>query len=171
LRLRRPGYQSYHRIIDHGISAVGEEVPMNVAEVIHARRDVFAIPEEMSVHDAARYLRERKVRAVGVLDGAGKLVGVISQSDISDKVAAENKASGSMKVSEIMTRELITVSPEMVLEECLLRMEKNGIFHLLVVDSQGVFRGMISVTDLLQVIASDQKARADMLESLLFPQR
>ena len=144
---------------------------MNVAEVIHARRDVFAISEEMSVHDAARYLRERQVRAVGVLDGAGKLVGVISQSDISDKVAAENKASASMKVSEIMTRELVTVSPEMVLEECLLRMEKHGIFHLLVVDSQGVFRGMISVTDLLQVIASDQKARADMLESLLFPQR
>jgi CBS domain-containing protein len=144
---------------------------MNVAEVIHARLDVFAVSEEMSVHDAARYLRQRQVRAVGVLDRAGKLVGVISQSDISDKVAAENKASASMKVSEIMTRELVTVSPEMVLEECLLRMEKHGIFHLLVVDSQNVFRGMISVTDLLQVIASDQKARADMLESLLFPQR
>lgn len=144
---------------------------MNVAEVIRARLDVFAVSEEMTVHDAARYLRERQVRAVGVLDGAGKLVGVISQSDISDKVAAENKASASMRVAEIMTRELITVSPEMVLEECLLRMEKHGIFHLLVVDSQAVFRGMISVTDLLQVIASDQKARADMLESLLFPQR
>ena len=144
---------------------------MNVADVIHARREVFAVSQEMSVHDAARYLRERQVRAVGVLDGSGKLVGVISQSDISDKVAAENKTSASMKVSEIMTRELITVSPEMVLEECLLRMEKHGIFHLLVVDSGGTFRGMISVTDLLQVIASDQKARADMLESLLFPQR
>lgn len=144
---------------------------MNVAEVIHERREVFAVSQEMSVHDAARYLRERQVRAVGVLDGAGNLAGVISQSDISDKVAAENKASASMKVSEIMTRDLITVSPEMVLEECLLRMEKHGIFHLLVVDSGGAFRGMISVTDLLQVIASDQKARADMLESLLFPQR
>jgi len=144
---------------------------MNVAEVIRARREVFAVSEEMSVHEAARYLRERRVRAAGVLDGTGKLTGVISQSDISDKVAAENKASASMKVSEIMTRELITVSPEMVLEECLLRMEKHGIFHLLVVDSGGAFRGMISVTDLLQVIASDQRARADMLESLLFPQR
>lgn len=144
---------------------------MDVAEVIHARREVFAVSEEMSVHDAARYLRERQVRAVGVLDRTGKLTGVISQSDISDKVAAENKASSSMKVCEIMTRDLVTVLPDMVLEECLLRMEKHGIFHLLVVDSQGVFRGMISVTDLLQVIASDQKARADMLESLLFPQR
>jgi CBS domain-containing protein len=70
-----------------------------------------------------------------------------------------------------MTRELVTVSPELALDECLRRMEKHGIFHLLVVDSEGVYRGMISVTDLLEIIASDQKARADMLESFLFPQR
>jgi CBS domain-containing protein len=143
---------------------------MNVADIIRTRAQVFAISEETTVHEAARYLRERQVRAVGVLDGAGKLVGVVSQSDISDKVAAENKSAG-MPVSEIMTRELVTVSPELALDECLRQMEKHGIFHLLVVDSEGVFRGMISVTDLLQVIASDQKARADMLESLLFPQR
>ena len=50
-------------------------------------------------------------------------------------------------------------------------MEKHGIYHLLVVDEKGGFRGMISVTDLLQLIASDQKARADMLEAFIFPQR
>jgi CBS domain-containing protein len=143
---------------------------MNVADIIRTRVQVFAIPEETTVHEAARYLRERQVRAAGVLDGAGKLVGVVSQSDISDKVAAENKSAG-IPVSEIMTRELVTVPPELALDECLRQMEKHGIFHLLVVDSEGVFRGMISVTDLLQVIASDQKARADMLESFLFPQR
>lgn len=143
---------------------------MNVADVIRTRVQVFAVTQETTVHEAARYLRERQVRAAGVLDGAGKLVGVVSQSDISDKVAAENKSAG-IPVSEIMTRELVTVSPEMALDECLRQMEKHGIFHLLVVDLRGEFRGMISVTDLLQVIASDQKARADMLESLLFPQR
>lgn len=143
---------------------------MNVADIIRTRVQVFAIAEDTTVHEAARYLRERQVRAVGVLDGAGKLVGVVSQSDISDKVAAENK-SADIRVAEIMTRELVTVPPEMALDECLRQMEKHGIFHLLVVDEQAIFRGMISVTDLLQVIASDQKARADMLESLLFPQR
>jgi CBS domain-containing protein len=143
---------------------------MNVADVIRTRVQVFAISEQATVHEAARYLRERQVRAAGVLDSGGKLVGVVSQSDISDKVAAENKSAG-IRVSEIMTRELVTVPPEMSLDECLRQMEMHGIFHLLVVDAQGEFRGMISVTDLLQVIASDQKARADMLESLLFPQR
>jgi CBS domain-containing protein len=143
---------------------------MNVADVIRTRVQIFAISEETTAHEAARYLRDHQVRAVGVLDGAGKLVGVVSQSDISDKVAAENKSAG-IRVSEIMTRQLVTVPPEMSLDECLRQMEMHGIFHLLVVDAQGEFRGMISVTDLLQVIATDQKARADMLESLLFPQR
>jgi len=143
---------------------------MNVADVIRTRVQVFAISEETTAHEAARYLRERQVRAVGVLDKTGKLVGVVSQSDISDKVAAENKSAG-IPVSEIMTRQLVTVPPEMALDACLRQMEMHGIFHLLVVDTQGEFRGMISVTDLLQVIASDQKERADMLESLLFPQR
>ena len=144
---------------------------MNVADLISGRKEVYSITSDTTVHDAARYLRERQVRAVGVLDAAGKLVGVVSQSDISDKVAAENKCPAWMRVSEIMTTELVTVSTEMSIDECLRRMEKHGIYHLLVVDEKGSFRGMISVTDLLQLIASDQKARADMLEAFIFPQR
>ena len=134
-------------------------------------RQVFSIHEDTTVHDTARYLRDHHLRAVGVVDGAGQLVGVISQSDISDKVAAENKCPAWMRAAEIMTRELVTVAPDMTLDECLLRMEKHGIFHLLVVKSDGAFYGMISVTDLLEVVASDQKNRADMLEAFLFTQR
>ena len=144
---------------------------MNVSDLIRDRQQVFAIPEQMTVHETAQYLRERQVRAVGVVDAIGKLVGVVSHSDISNRVAAENKCPAWMRVSEIMTRDLVTVSPDLPLDECLRRMEKHGIYHLLVVDAAGAFRGMISVTDLLEVFASDQKARADMLEALLFPQR
>jgi CBS domain-containing protein len=108
---------------------------------------------------------------VGVLDAAGKLAGVVSQSDISDKVAAENKCPAWMRVSEIMSRNLLVVRPEFPLEECLRLMEKHGVFHLLVAEESGRFLGMISVADLLQVIASDHKARADMFEAFVFPQR
>jgi CBS domain-containing protein len=50
-------------------------------------------------------------------------------------------------------------------------MEQYGIYHLAVVDEMGSYRGMISVQDLLRIIASDEKSRADMLESFLFSQR
>ena len=123
------------------------------------------------MHEAACYLRQHQLRAVGVLDAAGKLAGVLSQSDISDKVAAENKCPAWIRVSEIMSRQLVVVAPDLAIDECLRRMEKHGIFHLLVMDAAGAFHGMISVADLLQVIASDHKARADLLEALLFLQR
>jgi CBS domain-containing protein len=144
---------------------------MNVADLIRDRNEVFSLAEDTTVHDAARYLRDRKVRSAGVLDPKGKLVGVVSQSDISDRVAAENKCPAWMRVSEIMTRNLVTISPEVSIEDCLVLMEKNSIYHLIVVDGAKGFRGMISVRDLLQVIASDHKGRADLLESLVFPQR
>ena len=144
---------------------------MKIADLIGSRRDVFSVREETTVHEAARYLRDRQVRAVGVCDRDGVLLGVISQADISDKAAAENKCPAWMRVSEIMSRQLVTVTPETSLEDCLRLMEQHGIYHLLVVDNATGFRGMISVTDLLQVIASDHKARADMLEALMFPQR
>ncbi len=144
---------------------------MQVGDLIKSRKEVFSISEEMTVHEAARYLRERQVRAVGVVDRNAKLVGVVSQSDVSDKVAAENKCPAWMRVSEIMSTNLITVSPEISLDECLRLMEKHSIYHLLVVDASAAYRGMISVTDLLQLIASDHKARADMLEAFLYPQR
>ena len=144
---------------------------MKVADLIESRKEVFSIGGQTTVHEAARYLRDKQVRAVGVLDPAGKLVGVVSQSDISDKVAAENKCPAWMRVPEVMSTHLITVSPEASLDECLRLMEKHSIYHLLVVDEAGSYRGMISVTDLLQLIASDHKARADLLEALIFPQR
>ncbi|MFZ0820865.1 MAG: CBS domain-containing protein [Candidatus Acidiferrales bacterium] len=144
---------------------------MRVADLISSRKDVYSVSENATVHEVARYLRDQEVRSVGVLDASGKLTGVVSQSDISDRVAAENKCPAWMRVTEIMTRDLVTVSPEMGLEECLLLMEKHGVFHLLVVKEGGEFRGAISVADLLRVISSDQKARADLLEAFVFPKR
>jgi len=144
---------------------------MTIKDLIDSRKDFYCIADDVTVHEAARYLREKQIRSVGVCDRQGKLLGVVSQSDISNKVAAENKCPAWMRVSEIMTSELTVVPPETSLDECVRLMEKHGFFHLPVVDQQGQYRGMISVRDILTLIALDEKARADMLESFMFPQR
>jgi CBS domain-containing protein len=144
---------------------------MKVADLIGSRKDVFSLVEDTSVHQVAQYLREKQVRAVGIVDASGKVVGVISHSDVSDKVAAENKCPAWMKASDIMTRELVTVTPEISLEDCLRLMDQNTIFHLIVIDEKQGFRGMLSISDILRVVASDEKARADLLEAFIFPPR
>jgi CBS domain-containing protein len=144
---------------------------MKVSDLVGARKEIFSILEDKSVLEAAQYFREKGVRSAGVVNAAGTLVGVISQSDISDKVAAENKCPAWIKVSDIMTRSnLLTVTPAMTFEESLRLMEQNGVYHLLIVDADK-FLGMLSVSDLLRVLVSDHKERADLLESYVFAQR
>lgn len=144
---------------------------MKVSELIASRTEIYTLPENATVLEAARYLREKHTRAVGIVNAQGKVVGIISQSDISDKVAAENKCPAWMHISEIMSTALESVRPDATLDECLRAMEKRGIFHLMVMDEQAVYRGIISVSDLLAAIVSDEKARADMLEAIMFGQR
>jgi len=144
---------------------------MKVGDLIGSRKEVYFVTEETSVHLVAQYLREKQVRSVGVVNASGKLTGVISQSDVSDKVAAENKCPAWMKASDIMTRELVTVTAERTLDECLLLMDQNSIFHLIVLSDKEEFRGMLSISDILRVVASDEKARADLLEAFIFPSR
>ena len=144
---------------------------MRVADLMGSRTEVYSIAEDQTVLEAAQYLRTKEVRSAGVVNSGGGLVGVISQSDISDKIAAENKCPAWVKVSEVMSRNLLTVSPEMSLEESLKLMEQNNVYHLCIVENPGGFRGMLSVSDFLRVMATDEKSRADMLEAYLFPPR
>ncbi len=144
---------------------------MTVADLIGGRQEVYTIRDDITVHDAARYLREKQVRSVGVVDSSGRLVGVLSQSDISDKVAAENKCPAWMRVGEIMTVGLVTVTTDMSADACQRLLEQHNIHHLPVLGPSGEFRGMISVTDLLQIVMCDEKSRADLLESFIFSGR
>jgi len=143
---------------------------MNVRDLLGSRKDVYSVPQDATVHDVARYLREKGVRAVGVVDAKGRVAGVVSQADISDKVAAENKCPAWMRISEIMSVNLVSVPLDTPLDECVRLMEKNGIFHLMVQDDKGGYMGMLSVQDLLRVIVNDHKERADLLEAMMFPQ-
>jgi len=70
-----------------------------------------------------------------------------------------------------MSTHLESVRPDNTLDECLRAMEKRGIFHLMVVDEKAEYRGIISVSDLLASLVSDEKARADMLEAFMFGQQ
>src|SRR5260370_1357630 len=147
------------------------EGPVKVSDLIGSRKEIFSITEETSVCAGAQCLGEKQVRSVGVMNASGKLTGVISQSDVSDKVAAENKCPAWMKTSDIMTRELVTVTAEKTLDECLRLMEQNSIFHLSVLDERGELRGMLSITDILRVVASDEKSQPEVAKGCrwLFP--
>lgn len=99
-----------------------------------------------SVFEAARMLNEHRVGAV-LVQIDGYLVGIVSERDYIRKVILDHKASKQTKVSEIMTRDLVTVSRTDSVSACINLMREHHIRHLPVMED-GRPVGIISLRDL-----------------------
>ncbi|HKV38383.1 MAG TPA: CBS domain-containing protein [Blastocatellia bacterium] len=140
-----------------------------VRDIVMSRQQVFSISTEASVADAARYLKERHIRTAGVCNSVGKIVGVVSHSDISERVVAENLPPSELKVQAIATVNLIKVTPDTDCQDAARIMNENGIYHLLVEEANGEFLGMVSLRDCTNVRADEESERAAMYMQYAFP--
>ena len=140
-----------------------------VNDVIKDREHVYCISNQMTVAEAALYLRDRGIRATGVCNLSGKIVGVISQSDISDKVVAENYRPAEVMALSIASQNLIKISPEAECRAAMQVMREKGVYHLIVEDAEENFLGMISMRDCVAMAAEDEKERAEIYKSYAFP--
>ena len=121
-------------------------------------------PEE-SVFSALELLARYEVGALMVMQG-GRLVGVVSERDYTRKVALQGRNSKETPVADIMTRNVITVTPNTGTRICMALMSEKKIRHLPVVDGDTVV-GMISIRDILDDIIADHESTIAQLESYI----
>ena len=123
---------------------------------------VISIRPDVPVLDALKLLADKDVGAVLVMDGP-RLVGIVSERDYARKVALKGKSSGDIRVSEIMTREVVYVTPTQTNEECMGLMTEKRVRHLPVIDN-GQVVGVLSIGDLVKDAISEQQFIIDQLE-------
>ncbi len=99
-----------------------------------------------SVFDALTLMNEKDVGAV-LVQIEDYLVGILSERDYMRNVILDMHASKKTKVSEVMTRDLVTVTPEDSIVHCIALTKKHHVRHLPVVTA-GKAVGMISLRDL-----------------------
>jgi len=119
---------------------------MLVKEVMN--RNVKTIRSIDTVKYAAQLMNETGIGSLVVVSGTGGVVGIVTERDILTDVVATGKNADNIKVGDIMTRELITVSPNSSLEEAADLMTKNKIKKLPVVEA-GRLLGIVTATDLI----------------------
>lgn len=144
-------------------------MPKTVQDITTNRKDVYSISSQTTVAQAARYLKERGIRAAGVHNLSGKIVGVVSQSDISDKVVAENYRPAEVLVQSIASQNPIKVSPDMECGAAMRIMHEKGVYHLVVEDETGKFLGMVSMRDCITMKVEEERETAEMYKSYAFP--
>ena len=134
-----------------------------VAQMLKLKRaGVISIRPDVPVLDALKLLADKDVGAVLVMDGP-RLVGIVSERDYARKVALKGKSSSDTPVSEIMTREVVVVTPAQTNEECMALMTKKRARHLPVIDNGRVV-GVLSIGDLVKDAISEQQFIIDQLE-------
>lgn len=137
-----------------------------VTELLRNREGtLWHVRPDESVYNALLLLSQHEVGALMVMDG-GRLVGVISERDYTRKVALQGRNSKETKVSEIMSSQVITVSPRTGTRACMALMRDKRIRHLPVVDGATVL-GMISIRDIMDDIIADHEATIAQLESYI----
>ena len=119
---------------------------------------VYVDPESV-VTEALSIMRRRYLHSLIVNKSANlPEYGIITSTDICDKIIAHDRNPNQTKVAEIMNSPLITVSPDMTLKECALIMKDHNVHHLPVAESTGDLVGMISASDFL--VAAEAMGRA-----------
>jgi len=108
--------------------------------------EVSIVEPDKFAHEAIQLMADKKIGALPVLE-AGKLVGIISERDYPGKAKVLDKPMQDVQVKEIMSSNVVHVSPDDTIEHCLELVTKNHVRHLPVLKNDRVI-GIISIGDL-----------------------
>ncbi|MGW2177560.1 CBS domain-containing protein [Streptomyces sp. NPDC001732] len=148
-------------------------------------RDVVSVHGDASFKEVARVLAQHRVTAVPVLDGEGRVVGVVSEGDLLRKAADRAAAPGDLppvpglegwerakaegtRAEELMSAPAVCGRPDWTVAEAARLMEIQGIKRLVVVDEEDRLRGIVSRRDLMRVfLREDDDIRREIVDAVL----
>jgi len=127
--------------------------------------ELWSVKSDDLVHNAIRLMAEKGIGALLVIDN-GKLSGILSERDYARKIFLENRSSSTARVSEIMTKDVMTITLDNSVNECMSMMTENDFRHLPVVENEKVL-GMVSIGDLVKAVIKEQQFTITQLEQYI----
>ena len=124
---------------------------MQVRHILYGKgREVVAIAEGASIADAARLLTDRRIGALVVKDGDGRLTGIISERDLVRAIARAGAGALTQSVADHMTPEPETCVETDTVESLMETMTRGRFRHVPVLDDSLSLCGMVSIGDVVK---------------------
>ncbi len=136
---------------------------MKSVKAIVGDRSTVTVGPGSSVTDAARLMAVHQIGGLPVVDG-DRLAGIVTERDVLTRVVAVGKAPDQTLVSDVMTSDLVVAEVTESCEECLSRMQRGRVRHLIVLD-QGRLAGILSLRDLLAADIDDKAEAITLLNA------
>jgi CBS domain-containing protein len=124
--------------------------------------EVWALEPDTTVLDALAFMAEKNIGAVVVLQGE-EPVGIFSERDYARKVHLEDRNELATHLKEVMTRQVIGVTPDTEVSVCSALMTNKFIRHLPVVNADHKIVGLISIGDVVKELIAEQEFVIDQL--------
>jgi CBS domain-containing protein len=128
-------------------------------------REIIFVESRDSVMSAVGRLVENNIGAAPVLE-AGRLAGIFSERDLMTRIVAAGKDPLTLKVDEVMTRDLVVARAQESVHDCLARMRSANIRHLPVVEADQLI-GFLSLRDLLLVEITEKTEEIEYLTAYI----
>lgn len=125
-------------------------------------RPVLSVPPDATVYDALALMARHDIGALVVLDG-DRIAGMFSERDYARKVVLRGLSSTTLAVADVMTRQVLTVTPRCTVDDCMAIMTDHRVRHLPVFDTRGVV-GMVSIGDVVKALLDEQRFTIQQLE-------
>lgn len=139
---------------------------VSISEILSQKgTGAWSISPDATVFEAVQMMADKNVGALLVTEN-GKLVGIISERDYTRKVVVKGKSSKTTAVREILSSQVIHVSPSHTVEECLRLMTDHHFRHLPVLED-GKIAGVVSIGDLVNWIISAQHTTISQLQTYI----
>jgi len=138
---------------------------MDTVGNIVKNRGVFTVQRGQTVMEAAKFMVEKGIGAVAVLNG-DRLVGIFSERDLMKRVVAKGLDPQQVKIEQVMTSNLVTAHPNETYEACLAKMQSHSIRHLVIAAGDRLV-GVISLRDLLMIDIKEKSAAIEMMNAYL----
>ena len=134
--------------------------------------DVVSVLPDTRFKECVDMIRVHRVGALPVIDAAGRLLGILTESDLLRKeegpVGRDQSRAAARTAAEAMTRALTTSNPDATVAEAARLMHAASVRHLPIIDAEGRLIGIVSRADLLKVfLRSDESLRREIDEVLL----
>ena len=136
----------------------------NVSAILANKKvsSVWSVGPNAMVGDVIQLMDEKNVGALPVVN-KDRLVGIVSERDYTRKIIVKGKSSKDTPVSDIMTKELLTVNPGDSVTECMQTMTEKRVRHLPVLEGTKLV-GILSIGDVVNWLMSALKETLDNLE-------